>query len=108
MGHLEPVAAVGQALRGMGHDPLVLVPPSLAEAVERTGLPSVVGAQPPAAVVEEIWARVRAGPEEQVRGLIDRELFAERCTEAMLAAARSACEAYRPALVVRESCEYAS
>ena len=108
VGHLEPVVTVGQALRRIGHDPLVLVPPSLKGAVERTDLPHVVGDQPPAAAVEAIWDRVRAGPADTVAGLIDRELFADRCTAAMLAAARSACEAWKPRLVVREPCEYAS
>ena len=84
MGHLEPVVAVGQALRRMRHDPMMLVPPSLQTAVERTGLPHVIGDQPPAATVEEIWDRVRAGPEEHAVGLIDRELFADQCTAAML------------------------
>src|SRR3954453_9844318 len=108
MGHLEPVVAVGQALRRMRHDPMVLVPPSLKTAVERTGLPYAIGAQPPATAVDEIWDRVRAGPEEHAVGLIDRELFADRCTAAMLGAARRACEAWKPRLIVRESCEYAS
>jgi UDP:flavonoid glycosyltransferase YjiC (YdhE family) len=107
-GHLEPLVAFGRALRASGHDPLVLVPPSLVAAVERTGLPHVAGEQPPAAVVEEIWARVRAGPPEAVVGLIDRELFADRGTAAMLASAREVCASWRPGLVVRDPCEYAS
>src|SRR4051812_37216889 len=108
MGHLEPLLTVGSALREIGHDPLVLVPPSLQAAVERSGLAFVVGDQPAADVVAAIWDRVRAGPEEDVVGLIDRELFADRCTAAMLGAARRVCEEWRPRLVVRESCEYAS
>ncbi len=108
VGHLEPVAAVGRALLERGDEPLVLVPPSLEGAVERTGLPHVVGDQPSPAVVEEIWARVRAGPPEQVSGLIDRELFADRATAAMLTAARRTCEAFKPELIVRDPCEYAS
>jgi UDP:flavonoid glycosyltransferase YjiC (YdhE family) len=107
-GHLEPVAAFARAVRACGHDPLVLVPPSLVAAVERTGLPHVAGEQPPAAVVDEIWERMRAGPPEAVRGLIDRELFAERCTPAMLPAARRTCERWQPGLVVRDPTEYAS
>ena len=107
-GHLEPLAAFGRALRASGHEPLVLVPPSLVAAVERTGLPHRAGEQPPAEVVDEIWARVRAGPPEAVTGLIDRELFAERGTAAMLGAAREVCGSWKPGLVVRDPCEYAS
>jgi UDP:flavonoid glycosyltransferase YjiC (YdhE family) len=67
-----------------------------------------VGGEPPRSVVEAVWDRVRAGPPEAVAGLIDRELFAHRCTEAMLEAAVDVCGAWRPDVVVRESCEYAT
>src|SRR4026207_831592 len=100
MGHLEPVVAVAWALRRMRHDPMMLVPPSLQTAVERTGLPHVIGDQPPAAAGPEIWDRGRAGPAEHAVGLIDRELFADQCTAAMLATARRACDEWKPRLVV--------
>ena len=48
-GHLEPVAAVGHAVRRLGHEPMVLVPPSLLPAATQTGLPHVVGEEPPRA-----------------------------------------------------------
>jgi UDP:flavonoid glycosyltransferase YjiC (YdhE family) len=51
---------------------------------------------------------VRAGPPEAVAGLIDRELFADRCAEAMLDTARAVRDSWRPDLVVRDPCEYAS
>ncbi len=41
-------------------------------------------------------------------GLIDRELFADRCTEAMLPVARDLFDVWRPEIVVREPCEYAT
>jgi UDP:flavonoid glycosyltransferase YjiC (YdhE family) len=106
-GHLLPVVAVAQACRRLGHDALVLVPPSLATEVERTGFPSRVGDQPSKTSIDEIWARMRAGGPGS-DGLIDRELFAERATAAMLGAARAACDEWQPDLVVREPCEYAS
>jgi hypothetical protein len=59
-------------------------------------------------VIDETWERVRAGPAEEVAGVIDRELFADHCTRAMLPRARALCDRTRPDLVVRESCEYAS
>ena len=39
---------------------------------------------------------------------MDRELFAGHCTDAMLGAARDLCHEWRPHLVVREPCEYAT
>ena len=107
-GHLEPVAAVGQAVRRLGHEAMVLVPPSVARAARQTGLQHVVGKEPPRSFVDEIWARVRAGPPDAVAGLIDRELFADRCTEAMLGTARVVRDSWQPDLIVREPCEYAS
>lgn len=59
-------------------------------------------------MVASIWQRVRDGPEREVRGLIDRELFAERATDAMLPAAEALCERLGPMVVVREACEYAT
>jgi hypothetical protein len=56
-------------------------------------------------VIDATWERVRAGPPEAVVGLIDRELFADRCTEAM-PAARDLFDVWRPEMVVREPCEY--
>jgi UDP:flavonoid glycosyltransferase YjiC (YdhE family) len=107
-GHLAPLVTVGQAIERAGHDVLLVVPPAMAASAERTGLGYRVGDEPPRAFVEEIWARVRAGPAHAVRGLVDRELFADACTEAMLPAARAAVGAWRPDLVVREPCEYAT
>ncbi len=107
-GHLTPVVAAARACTRLGHDVLLLVPPSLAAEVERTGLPYRVGRQPSKAFVDEIWARLRAGGPGSAAGLIDRELFAERATQTMLSAARAARDDWQPDLVVREPCEYAS
>ena len=107
-GHLTPLANMARAVGRLGHDAVVLVPPSLAEEIEREGLAYEIGREPPRAVIDETWERVRAGPAEAVSGLIDRELFADHCTKAMLPAVRSVCDRSRPDLVVRESCEYAS
>jgi UDP:flavonoid glycosyltransferase YjiC (YdhE family) len=80
----------------------------MAASAQRTGLGYRVGDEPPRAFVEEIWQRVRAGPADAVAGLIDRELFADRCTRAMLSVARAACDSWRPDLIVREPCEFAT
>jgi UDP:flavonoid glycosyltransferase YjiC (YdhE family) len=107
-GHLEPVGAVGHAVRRLGHEAMVLVPPSLLPAATQTGLPHVAGKEPPRSFVDAIWDRVRTGPPAAVAGLIDRELFADRCTEAMLGTARAVRDSWQPDLIVREPCEYAS
>jgi len=107
-GHLAPVAAVAAACRSLGHDTLLLVPPSLAAEAGRSGLSFRVGRQPSQAFIDKIWARVRAGGQDADGGLIDRELFADAATRAMLDAARQTCDDWKPDFVVREPCEYAS
>jgi UDP:flavonoid glycosyltransferase YjiC (YdhE family) len=108
LGHLEPVVSVARAVTRVGHEAVVIVPPSLAAAVKRTGLSHLVGDEPPSSFIDAVWAEVRAGPPEAVAGLIDRDLFADRCAQAMLPAVRAARDSWRPALIVREPCEYAS
>jgi UDP:flavonoid glycosyltransferase YjiC (YdhE family) len=107
-GHLGPLANVGRALERTGHESMLVVPPALEQSAQRTGLRYRAGDEPPRAFVDEIWRRVRSGPEAAVAGLIDRELFAERCTQAMLPAVRETRDAWRPELIVREPCEYAT
>jgi UDP:flavonoid glycosyltransferase YjiC (YdhE family) len=107
-GHLAPLTTVGRAVERAGHDVLLVVPPALAASAQRTGLRYRVGDEPPQAFVEDVWQRVRAGPADAVAGLIDRELFADACTSAMLPAAHSAIREWRPDLVVREPCEFAT
>jgi UDP:flavonoid glycosyltransferase YjiC (YdhE family) len=107
-GHLVPLARAGLAIQHAGHEVLMLVPPAMEQSAQRTGLRYQVGEEPPRAFIDEIWERVRSGPADAVAGLIDRELFADRCTAAMLGATREAREAWQPELVVREPCEYAS
>jgi len=106
-GHLLPLVAAAESLLRLGHQALLIVPPSLAGQAEATGLPHRVGEEPPRQFIDEIWERVRKGGPDAA-GLIDRELFADRCTQALLPAVRDARESWRPDLVVRESCEYAS
>jgi UDP:flavonoid glycosyltransferase YjiC (YdhE family) len=105
-GHLTPLVAVTRALRRLGHQSLVLVPPSLASAAREVGIAFRIGEEPPSNEADAVWDRVRSGPPDVVAGLIDRELFAQRCTGAMLESALELCADWRPDAVVRESCEY--
>jgi UDP:flavonoid glycosyltransferase YjiC (YdhE family) len=108
LGHLTPVTAAARALECLGHEPLVVLPPALSDAARENGLNFRVGDEPPRSVIDDVWARVRAGPPKAVVGLIDRELFADRCTTAMLGAVEQLCHEWEPQLVVREPCEYAT
>ncbi len=107
-GHLTPVMKVAEEFRRRGHEGVFLVPPSLADTAAAAGIRVEVGGQPAAEVAAEIWQRVRAGPADQVAGLIDRELFAGIAADRMRDAAQTICAEFVPDLVVREPCEYAS
>ena len=108
LGHLVPLVQVAGAVERQSHEALLLVPPSLAGAAAGSGLAFQVGAEPPRSFIDDVWERVRVGPPDAVTGLIDRELFADRCTQTMLGPARALRDAWRPDRVVRDPCEYAS
>ena len=103
-----PLLEVAWAFSRQQHECVLLVPPSLVDAAGRAGIAVVTGAEPSREFVDGICARVRKGPPDRVAGLIDRELFAERATDAMRDAAHALCAQFAPDLVVRESCEYAT
>jgi UDP:flavonoid glycosyltransferase YjiC (YdhE family) len=107
-GHFNPLVPLLEAFRRRGDDVIVVGPPSLASAVEDTGLPFRVGAEPPAEEQEAIWHRFATGSRQETAGLIDRELFGRLCTAAMLPAVESLFAEWPPDLVVREPCAYAA
>lgn len=100
IGHLTPVLTAAEECRALGHEVTMLVPPAISSQARRSGLPVVVGDEPPRAFIDDFWERLRA--ERPDPGLIDRELFADRATEAMLDAARAVRDSFHPHLVVRE------
>jgi UDP:flavonoid glycosyltransferase YjiC (YdhE family) len=103
-----PVVAAARALRELGHEPLLLVPPSLADRAAQTGLEFALGGEPSPQQVESVWQRLNAGPADAVEYLIERELFGALATDAMLDSALAVCDEFKPDLIVREPCEYAS
>ncbi len=107
-GHFRPLVPFIEALRERRHDVMVAGPPALAAAAAEVGCEFWPGADPPAAEADAVWQRFASSPREETSGLVDRELFARLCTAAMLPAMEEACRRWRPQLVLRETCEYAS
>jgi len=91
-----------------GDDTLVIGPPSLQEMVERTGHPFAPGGEPPESVVAPIRERLPIASAHEASLLGNRELFARLATTAMLARMEEICVRYRPDIVLRDPCEYAS
>jgi UDP:flavonoid glycosyltransferase YjiC (YdhE family) len=107
-GHFNPLVPFIDACVRRGDDVLVVGPPKLEATLAGRGEPYRIGAAPPAAEVAAIWARFPTVSRREAGVLIDRELFARLGTAAMLPTLDDACRRWRPDLVLREACEYAS
>ncbi|HXY44077.1 MAG TPA: glycosyltransferase [Acidimicrobiales bacterium] len=107
-GHFGPLEPILQALARRGDDVLVVGPPSLAAAAGAAGLCFRAGAEPPLEEQASIWEQFPKVSRREAGALIDRELFARLCTAAMLPVMEAVCDEWRPDLVMREPCEYAS
>jgi UDP:flavonoid glycosyltransferase YjiC (YdhE family) len=107
-GHLEPVAAVGRGLRAQGDDVTVLVPHALEGAASGCGLDVVLGDEPDPEIVRGYLEHLTGALPDADPGRLDRELFADHCTRALLPAATDLIGRWRPELVLREPTEYAS
>ena len=80
----------------------------MASHVEAIAVDYLEGDEPAEAVVAAIRAQLPVTSPEQARALAERELFARLAAGAMLPAARDAFNTWRPDLVVRDPCEWAS
>ncbi len=107
-GHFNPLVPFVDALARRGEDVLLVVPPELEAAAVATGQPVRIGGTPPADELAAIWDRVPAASPEKAAYLVNREIFGRLDTAAMLPAVGDACRKWRPDLVLREPCEYAS
>jgi UDP:flavonoid glycosyltransferase YjiC (YdhE family) len=107
-GHLHPLLAFVAAAERRGDDTLVIGPPALQEMVERAGYPFAPGGEPPEAVVAPIRERLPVASAHEASRLGNRELFARLATTAMLPRMAEICAQYRPDIVLRDPCEYAS
>jgi UDP:flavonoid glycosyltransferase YjiC (YdhE family) len=107
-GHFNPVVPFVEALVRRGDQVLIVVPPELRATVEAMGRPFRVGAAPPRQEWDAIWDRVPTVSPQEMAVLVNRELFGRLCTAAMLPAIEKAFADWRPDLLLREPCEYAS
>ncbi|ADB51130.1 glycosyltransferase [Conexibacter woesei] len=107
-GHVGPLLPFAAALARRGDDVLVVGPPGLEPAIAAAGHAFAAGADPPAQEVAEIWRRFESAPPPERSVLVNRELFGRLCTAAMLPALDRVCDEWRPDLVLREPCDFAS
>ena len=107
-GHLHPLLPFLGAARRRGEETLVVGPPALRAMVEEAGFSFHAGAEPAEEDVAAIRERLPTAPAAEASLLGNRELFGRLATTAMLPAMEELCSAWRPDLVLRDPCEYAS
>jgi UDP:flavonoid glycosyltransferase YjiC (YdhE family) len=107
-GHFGPLIPFAQACRRAGHDVLVAAAGSLAHHVERAGLPHAPLADPRPEVLEPLWQRLRAGDPREADRIMVTEVFAGEHAHSALPGMLETMRAWRPDVVLRETCEFSS
>lgn len=107
-GHLQPLRPFLDAAHHRGFETLVVGPPAIARMVEETGHRFAAGGEPPEAAVAPIRERLPVVPAREASVLGNRELFGRLATAAMLPAMNRVISDWKPDIVLRDPCEYAS
>lgn len=106
-GHFNPLVPFIEAARTRGDDVLVVVPESIAAVVKELGLAHVQSEPPDPVQSKELWRRAARVTHTQAARLLDGEFFGRLTTAAMLPAVASACDSFKPDVILREPCAYA-
>jgi hypothetical protein len=107
-GHLQPLVPFLDAARLRGDETLVVGPPALADLVARTEHPFHPGGEPPESQVAPIRERLPVVPPSEATVLGNCDLFGRLATSAMLRPVEELCAVWKPDLLLRDPCEYAS
>jgi hypothetical protein len=108
-GHFNPLIPFVEAGLREGHEVLVAGPRPLAETVERAGYPFWPVDAPAEDVLGPTWGRVQTAQSvEEAEAIVIGEIFGTLNVQAALPGMRSACEEWRPDLILREPAELAS
>jgi UDP:flavonoid glycosyltransferase YjiC (YdhE family) len=105
-GHVGPLVPFAHACLRAGHDVVVAGPPASDPLVRRANLPFLAVGEPPDRAAA--WAPVFAPGEAPGADYVIRELFIGLDARAALPGMLLAVEAWRPDVIVRETCEFAS
>jgi UDP:flavonoid glycosyltransferase YjiC (YdhE family) len=90
-----------------GHEVAVSAPPDFASSVAPTGARFMPFGHPGDEGLRPIWARMREVPWQEATQIAAGELFAGACAGAALPGLIETLERWRPAVVLRESMEFA-
>jgi UDP:flavonoid glycosyltransferase YjiC (YdhE family) len=106
-GHFNPLVPFIDAARARGDHVLAVVPPSLVSVVQQLGLSHIESEPPDPTQSKELWKRAARVPHREATRLLDGEFFGRLTTTAMLPAVESACDSFKPDVILREPCAYA-
>ena len=107
-GHFGPLVPFAHALRRAGHEILVAAPVSAQPRVERAGLPSISFADPLEGDLAPVRERLRTATPDEANEIVLSETFGRVRSRAALPGVELAMDAWRPHVVLRDSCEFAS
>ncbi len=107
-GHFGPLVPFAGALGQAGHEVLVAAPESFAPAVERAGFAHSPFADAPTEQIQAVFAQVGGLSNDEGNIVVVRDIFGRIDTRAALPGVEAVVERWRPHLVVRETCEFAS
>jgi UDP:flavonoid glycosyltransferase YjiC (YdhE family) len=107
-GHLGPLFPFAHALRRAGHEILVAAPVSAQARIERAGLAYLSFADPLEFDLAPHWDAARAAGPEEANDIVVGQIFGGVRARAALAGIELAMDAWRPHVVLRETCEFAA
>lgn len=105
-GHVGPLLPFAHACARAGDEVAVAGPPAIEPLVRRAGLPHLAVDEPPDRA--KTWAPVFSRDESPGTEYVIRELFIGLDARAALPGMLAAVERWRPDVIVRETCEFAS
>jgi UDP:flavonoid glycosyltransferase YjiC (YdhE family) len=105
-GHVGPLLPFAHACARAGHDVAFAGPPATAQLLRRAGLPLLVVGEPRDRA--QAWAPVFSRDQAPGAEFVIRELFIGLDARAALPGMLAAVEHWRPDVIVRETCEFAS
>jgi len=107
-GHFAPLVPFARAMRDAGHDVAVAAPGSFAGAVERAGFTHRAFADASREELGRVFASLHGMSNDEANIVVVGEVFGRIDTRAALPGMRAIVDEWRPDLVLRESCEFAS
>jgi len=106
--HFLPLIPFVEACLRRGHEVGVAAPEDLRERATATGATFMPFGHPGDERLKPIWTRMRNATERESMGVAIGELFAGACAAAALPGLIEILASFRPAVVVRESMEFAA